>query len=610
MGPTPEPPSINVEPVYCPEAVMRWYHLTSLPNSRSQCTLRRNLSLQAKKHLRYLGWKFWYVDKKEKWELRYTSPISGKNYISLARACKGCIEEGGCNENPQNVKENNILHHQYPTSSQPKEETSESRKKTRVCKKRQSDDDDDKSFGDATSSVNGRRGKVLRSIKRMRQEGEAQGSKCSQHHRGTLIPWLISNGVVGLDSVVLCHGANNVVKKGKLLCSGIACDCCDMLFSPTRFEAHAGCNRHRPNASIILEDGRSLLDCQKQALGSQQNGSCFEKEEELDDSEYQNDNFCAVCRYGGELVLCDRCPSSFHLKCLGLTHVPDGDWFCPVCCCKICKRPRCTDDCAHNVGANSVLVCHQCEGRYHIGCLKAPVPAYTKMGNEEDHFGNGNWLCSRDCERIFFSLQRLVGKTINVAAENLTWTLLKAVKRDSSGEDDLTLDGVEGLSQNESKLSVALDVLRESFDPVIDAFSGRDMMADIIFSRGSELDDRLNFRGFYTVVLERDKEVVSVATVRIFGKRVAEIPFVATRMQRRRQGLCSILMYEIEKLLTHLGVERLVLPSSCSVIDTWTKSFDFLRMKLSDKSQLLDYVFLNFEGTIMCHKHLVQQTYI
>jgi len=136
-----------------------------------------------------------------------------------------------------------------------------------------------------------------------------------------------------------------------------------------------------------------------------------------------------------------------------------------------------------------------------------------------------------------------------------------------------------------------------------------EVIADVVFSRGSK-DDRFNYRGFYTVVLERDKVMVCVATVRVFGKRVAEIPFVATRMQCRRQGMCGILMNEIEKLLTYLGVERLVLPSSYTAIDTWTKSFDFVKMKLSDKSQLLDYVFLNFEGTLVCHKPLLQQTYV
>ncbi|KAG4947135.1 hypothetical protein JHK87_043142 [Glycine soja] len=90
---------------------------------------------------------------------------------------------------------------------------------------------------------------------------------------------------------------------------------------------------------------------------------------------------------------------------------------------------------------------------------------------------------------------------------------------------------------------------------------GRYVMFDVVFSRGSELT-QLNFCGFYIVVLERDGEVVSVVTIRIFGKRVVEIPFVATKKQCRRQGMCDILMNEIEKLLTYLGVKEIVLPPS------------------------------------------------
>ena len=70
-------------------------------------------------------------------------------------------------------------------------------------------------------------------------------------------------------------------------------------------------------------------------------------------------------------------------------------------------------------------------------------------------------------------------------------------------------------------------------------------------------------------------------------------------------------MNEIEKQLTYLEVEEIVLPSTPKVIDTWTNSFDFEKMTLSVKSKFLDHVFLDFEDTIMCHKLLVvKQTVI
>ncbi|XP_020211594.1 increased DNA methylation 1 [Cajanus cajan] len=598
------PPDINIEAEHCPEAVHEWYRLTSLPDYKRQCALSRDLSLKAKKHLVFLGWKFWYVNKQGRWELRYTSPITGKNYISLTRACQGCIQEGGCN-----LQENTFVHQQHSLSSAPDKKIKKPRKSkkrkvlSRGLKKRHKadtdDDDDDESLdGDEkaeeelaeASNLACGRGKSLRSM--MRGGALPQSSESSQHNHGTLIPWLIDSNVVPLHSAVLCRGANNVVKKGKLCREGIVCDCCGELFSPTRFEAHARCYKHKPSASIFLLDGRSLLDIQKEASSSQKKEvGCLEEERDHRQCQFQNENICFVCRFGGDIVLCDGCPSSFHLSCLGLDHVPDGDWFCPACSCKICKQFRYAKDC----GDSSVLVCFQCERKHHIGCLK-----------EQSFTHTDGWFCSETCGKIFIGLQKLMGKRIPIGANNLTWTLLKSAKSGRCGESELSWDEDGSLSQNERKLSLALSVLHESFDRVIDAFFGTDMIEDVVFSRGSELN-RLNCHGFYTVVLEKNEEVISVATIRVFGKRVAEIPFVATRMQFRRQGMCGIMMNEIEKQLTLLGVEEIVLPSAQEAIDTWTKTFGFARMTLSVKSQFLDHVFLDFKDIIMCHKVLVKQ---
>jgi hypothetical protein len=42
---------------------------------------------------------------------------------------------------------------------------------------------------------------------------------------------------------------------------------------------------------------------------------------------------CSICRTGGELLLCDNCPKSFHLECLKMkqSEIPEGDWYCPGC---------------------------------------------------------------------------------------------------------------------------------------------------------------------------------------------------------------------------------------------------------------------------------------
>ncbi|KAK5859959.1 hypothetical protein PBY51_021474 [Eleginops maclovinus] len=46
-----------------------------------------------------------------------------------------------------------------------------------------------------------------------------------------------------------------------------------------------------------------------------------------------NDDECAVCKDGGELICCDGCPRAFHLTCLvpPLTSIPCGRWQCDCC---------------------------------------------------------------------------------------------------------------------------------------------------------------------------------------------------------------------------------------------------------------------------------------
>ena len=50
-----------------------------------------------------------------------------------------------------------------------------------------------------------------------------------------------------------------------------------------------------------------------------------------------NNNICSICRDGGDLLMCDKCPKSFHLNCLKLKKqaIPDKEWFCPACIPKV-----------------------------------------------------------------------------------------------------------------------------------------------------------------------------------------------------------------------------------------------------------------------------------
>lgn len=54
--------------------------------------------------------------------------------------------------------------------------------------------------------------------------------------------------------------------------------------------------------------------------------------EEAGEEGTNHDDECGVCGgIQGRLLCCDGCPGAFHLPCLGLAAVPEGDWFCAMC---------------------------------------------------------------------------------------------------------------------------------------------------------------------------------------------------------------------------------------------------------------------------------------
>lgn len=66
---------------------------------------------------------------------------------------------------------------------------------------------------------------------------------------------------------------------------------------------------------------------------------------------YEGDDFCFLCRDGGDLILCDypECKKVYHPACLELDQVPDGRWDCPYHHCVTCQVPTTLNEncCAH-----------------------------------------------------------------------------------------------------------------------------------------------------------------------------------------------------------------------------------------------------------------------
>ncbi|KAL4189410.1 hypothetical protein AMTRI_Chr08g165290 [Amborella trichopoda] len=124
------------------------------------------------------------------------------------------------------------------------------------------------------------------------------------------------------------------------------------------------------------------------------------------------------------------------------------------------------------------------------------------------------------------------------------------------------------------KLCVACDVLHECFVPIIDSHTNGDLFVDLLSNE------------------------------RIHGESVAEMSLVGTCVKFRRQGMCRILLDELEKMLSALGVEVLTLPSILQLTEMWKTCFGFKEVGHLERAKFLGFTFLNFQQTTMCWKSL------
>ncbi|KAK7300928.1 hypothetical protein RJT34_11781 [Clitoria ternatea] len=387
------------------------------------------------------------------------------------------------------------------------------------------------------------KGAPTRVLRSSKRVQEVCAPSLSHQMPQNVLSWLIDNKMVMPRCKVFYRGkgGGNVVE-GRITCDGIKCCCCQEVYGLGGFVNHAS---------------GSSSDCRPSASIYLRDGrsllDCIVQimhdhraresaENPCNDlCDGENDNVCSVCQYGGVLMISLMVTGFVH-------HVAAG------------------------FAAKLKL-----KGR----SMAFFLPAFNVNIN------------------VYAGLQSLLGKPIVVGANNLTWTLVKYINSGVGSVKD------ELLAENYSKLSVALSVMHECFEPFKNPVSNRDIIDDVIYNSRSELN-RLNFQGFYTVLLERNEEMISAATIRIFGQKIAEVPLVGTRLQYRRLGMCRILMDELEKKLMQLGVERLVLPAVPGVLETWTNSFGFSEMTNFERSQFLDYAFLEFQGTVMCQKLLTK----
>ncbi|XP_020256081.1 uncharacterized protein LOC109832971 isoform X2 [Asparagus officinalis] len=410
----------------------------------------------------------------------------------------------------------------------------------------------------------------------------------------TILSWMIDLGIVHVDEKVkyMNKKKTRALLEGSITRDGIRCGCCSKIVPISKFEIHAGSKLLQPYEYILLErTGISLLQCQLNAWEKQQESEqqSFHKVDiEGDDP---NDDTCGICGDGGDLICCDGCPSTFHLNCLGLQMLPPGDWHCTNCSCRYCGLV--SDAVPEESGSKTsmLLACSQ----YHRECIPESDAISVCSNDSETLF------CGKSCRKVFWQLQKLLG-TKNDLEAVLSWRLIRRCGEDSP-EHSCNLPQK---AECNAKIAVAFAVMDECFRPIIDHRSGINLIHNVVYNCGSNID-RLSYTGFYTFVLEKGDEIIAVASVRIHGTRLAEMPFIGTRNMYRRQGMCRQLLNGIESALYSLNVEKLIIPAIAELTETWKNIFGFKPLDHSHRKEVSSINMLVFPGTGLLYKPIVKK---
>ncbi|KAL5225641.1 hypothetical protein ABZP36_012280 [Zizania latifolia] len=415
----------------------------------------------------------------------------------------------------------------------------------------------------------------------------------------------------------------------------IYCNHCNRVVSPSAFEAHAGEGaRRKPYDNIFTSNGVSLHELSMK----------ISKDMEL--SERETDDLCRECGQGGDIFPCKICPRSFHPACVGLSGVP-LEWYCDNCSNlvqkeKVLAKNKNAKAAGRQAGVDSieqimkrairivpisddlggcalckqkdfnnavfdertVILCDQCEKEYHVGCLRSRWQVDLKELPE------GDWFCCHSCSEIRFSLDKIISDGAQLLPESDIDIIRKKHEMRGLSMDtntDLRWRLLAGRSVSEDGdllLSDAVPIIHQSFDPIIEVLSGRDLIPEMV--NGRRPKDGMpgqDYSGMYCAVLTLGSTVVSVALLRIMGGEVAELPLVATSRDYQGLGYFQALFSCIERILISLKIKHFMLPAAHEAEGIWMKKFGFSKIPQEQSEAYLNGAHLTiFHGTSNLYK--------
>ncbi|KAL9433888.1 hypothetical protein AB3S75_028682 [Citrus x aurantiifolia] len=308
-----------------------------------------------------------------------------------------------------------------------------------------------------------RRRRILR--RRPGASNKSNGGVFSK--KRTTLSWMIDLGIIFEDMRVWYIRDKEKIIEGTIKRDGVRCNCCHKVITVYGFEEHANEGHVKePYAHIYLVDwGCHLLGWiyYKGLLRPEELARCgFNLVEPRKDASDLNDDACMICADGGDLICCEKCPSTFHPDCMGMKKIPQGEWRCPFCICKFCGTG----------GPGDLHECKQCQRRYHLDCINSP-----RQPSSPD---SPTKFCGKSCEEVFSEIQEKHLGVRKELADGYTWSLVQMkLDRDPHSNGEF----LHEITIGNSKVSVAWTVMEEIFMPTIDRYTGINITQSVIYNR-------------------------------------------------------------------------------------------------------------------------------